>query len=199
MKIFNTILFATCFVLLSACHHDPLNSQLSQKWQPLNQSQNIRLLNTNTRVHKEYVGLHLSFQSHLVFLNSKIKTNQIKIKSQYKNWSEQDANSKFSEQQLSLSKESHFFLSFYSPNTKRNKLDQAASDWKIILKTNSAEVTGTIKYKDNISDHTKVFYPHIEHWGKPYKVTFPIPTEKLETSPFEIVLMGPEGMARFKY
>jgi len=188
----------SCFVL-SACHHNPSNSKLSKNWQPLSQSQNLRLLNKNTKSHKEYSGLHMSFQAHMVFLNTKIKTNQIKLKSQYKNWSEQEASEKLSTVNSDLTKKAHFFLSFYSPNRKRNKLDQKASDWKVILKTNSSETEGVVKYEDNISDHTKVFYPHIEHWGKPYVVTFPVSSQELETSPFEVVLMGPEGMASFKY
>ena len=199
MKTFNfLILIIFCFIV-TGCHHSPRNSKLTDEWQPLSQGENLRLLNKNTRTHREYVGLHMSFQSHLIFLNSNVITNQVKLKSQYKNWPEQEANDKLKEAVDRYTRKSHFFLSFYSPNTKRNKLDQKASDWKIILKTNSTEIEGTVKYEDNISDHTKVFYPNIEHWGKPYKVTFPISTMELENSPFEVVLMGPEGMASFKY
>lgn len=199
MKIFNFSILAILCFFNSACHHNPINSKLSEEWLPLSQKQNIRLLNKNTRTHKEYVGLHMSFQSHLVFINSKLKTNQVKLQSQYKNWSEQEANDKLNEMKSDTSNNSQFFLSFYSPNRKRNKLDQKASDWKIILKTSSSEIEGKVKYEDNISDHTKVFYPNIEHWGKAYKVTFPIATSQLENTPFEVVLMGPEGMASFKY
>jgi|GEM_PF-2153864 len=199
MKIFKSSILTLICLSVWACHHSPINSKLSEKWQPLSQKQNLSLLNQQTRTHKEYVGLHMSFQSHLIFLNSKIKTNQIKLKSQYKNWTEKKAEEKLAEIQTGLAQESQFFLSFYSPNSKRNKLDQKASDWKMIIKTSSSEYEGVIKYEDNISDHTKVFYPNIEHWGKPYKVTFPVSTSLLETTPFEVVLMGPEGMASFKY
>jgi len=187
------------FVFLSACHHNPLNSNLSKSWQPLSHSLYNKVLQKNTRAHKEYSGLHMTFQSHLVFLNSEIQVNQTKIKSQYKNWSENEAQKEMSQLNASLKQSSHFFLSFYSPNKKRNKLDQRASDWRIILKTKSSEFEGEISFEDKISNHTKVFYPHIELWGKPYKVSFPISTVELETSPFSVILMGPEGMATFKY
>jgi hypothetical protein len=199
MKTFNFLILIIFSLVKLGCHHNPINSKLSDNWQPMTQSQNLRLLNKQTRTHKEYVGLHMSFQSHLIFVNSDLATNQVKLKSQYKNWSEQEAIEKLNETQADLNKKAQFFLSFYSPNSKRNKLDQKASDWKVILKTNSSEIEGVVKYEDNISDHTKIFYPNIEHWGKPYKVSFPVPTSQLETSPFEVVLMGPEGMASFKY
>lgn len=197
-KTFLTFILSLSF-LLSACHHNPLNTKLSQNWVPLSNSTYKKFLKKNTKGHKEYVGLHLSFEAHLVFLDSQIQLNQIKMKSQYKNWDESEALVEKQKMEEKTAKFSEFFLSFYSPKTKRNKLDQRASDWRVVLKTGSNEFEGVIKYNDNISNHTSVFYPHLDPWGKFYSVTFPISTQSLENNKFELVLMGPEGMASLKY
>ena len=197
MRIFSLL---TLILLASlGCHHSPKNSKLSDNWTPLSGSKYKNLLRKNTKSHKEYQGLNLSFEAHLVFKNSKILDNQLKMIGQYKNWERNkalDEKTKLTDQNK---KTSSFFLSFYSPNRKRNKLDQTASDWRIILRTSEGELPGEIKFTDNISNHNSVFYPTLERWGKFYSVSFPISTENLENKKFEVVLMGPEGSASFQF
>jgi len=201
MKIFKISLISKLFILLTltSCHHNPVNTKLSKGWIPLTAHQYKKALNKKTDHHKEYSGLHMSFQASLVFLDSKIQSNQLKMKSQYKNWAENEASKQKQKLQEKLNTHSEFFLSFYSPNTKRNKLDQKASDWRIILKTSSKEIEGKIKFTDNISNHNSIFYPNLEPWGKFYSVTFPVSTAELESTKLDVVLMGPEGMASFNF
>ncbi|MGH1469049.1 MAG: hypothetical protein ACRBBP_09250 [Bdellovibrionales bacterium] len=196
MKIFS--LFLTILVFTN-CNHAPINTKLTNEWAPLSLSKQKRVVRKQTKQRQEYDGLHLSFNTEITFLTPQIQRNNLNIKSQFKNWSAAEAASKKEDMDKHLSGHSDFFLTFYSPRTKRNKLDQSASDWKAVLKINGSEYEGKIKLRKNISHHNKVYFPELDPWSTPYLVTFPVATNNLTSSKFEVLIMGPEGMAKFNY
>ncbi len=196
MKKFSLLLTV---LTLANCNHAPINTKLTNEWKPFSLSKQKRVVRKQTKQRQEYDGLHLSFNAEITFLTPKIQRNNLNIKSQFKNWNSEIASSKREEQAEHLAKHSEFFLTFYSPKTKRNKLDQTASDWKAVLKINGSEYEGKIQLRKNISHHNKVYFPELDPWSTPYLVTFPIATNKLTSSKFEVLVMGPEGMAKFRY
>ncbi len=196
MKIFNLFLI---LILLSSCNHAPINTKLTNDWRPLTLSKQKRIIRKQTKQRKEYHGLHLLFEAELTFLDKKIQDNNLKIKSQFKNWTSSKAFEFKNEREKLLSTYSEFFLTFYSPKKKRNKLNQKASNWKAILKVDGVEYEGAIGLRKNISHHNKIYFPELNPWSTPYLITFPVSTQSLSTKKFQVVIMGPEGMAQFKY
>lgn len=197
MQISSLIIFTA--LLVSSCSHSPVNTKLSDNWTPLKLSKQKKLIRSQRKSHKEYDGLHLAYDAEIVFLNSKIQDNNLKLQSQFKNWTSSAADLKKKERAKHLSAHSEFFLSFYTPQTKRNKLNQEAADWKAVLKVNSAEYEGSIKLRENRTHHNKVYYPELNMWSTSYLITFPVSTANLDSSKFEVLILGPEGMAKFKY
>lgn len=197
MKTFKAFLL---LITLSACaHYSPLNSKLSKNWAPLSHKQQTRVVRKQTKKLQVYNGLHLSFDAEIVFINSTIQNNNLRLNSQFKNWTAKEADKNKVERTQHLSENSEFFLAFYSPKTKRNKLDQAAADWKAVLKVDGQEYEGEIKVRKNISHHNKIYYPDLNPWSTPYLVTFPVSTQDLDSNKFTVLILGPEGMASFKY
>lgn len=196
MSIFKAIII---LALLQACSHAPINQKLSKDWAPLSHAKQSRLINKQTKSKKEYNGLHLAFDVSLTFLNTAVQKNNLKIFSQFKNWTVDEASSENVKQNEELAVSSEFFITFYSPKVKRNKLNIASSNWKAVVRINGSEYEGSIKLRENITHHNKVFYPNLNPWSTPYMITFPISTATLENNSFEVAFMGPEGMALFKY
>lgn len=196
MKIFKTFLI---LFTLSSCNHAPINTKLTNEWTPLSSAKQKRIVRKHTKRQQEYDGLHLAFNAELTFLNSDIQKNNLRIQSQFKNWTAEQAIEQNNKQNEHLLSNTEFFLTFYSPQTKRNKLNQTASDWKAVLKINNTEYEGEIKLRKNLTHHNKVYYPELDPWSTPYLVTFPIATNNLNSTKFEVLILGPEGMASFKY
>ncbi len=196
MQIFSLFLIS---ILLSSCNHSPINTKLTDDWRPLTLSKQKRMIRRQTKKQQQYDGLYLLFEAELTFLNKNIQDNNLRIKSQFKNWTPNEALKFKSKKESLLSTHSEFFLTFYSPKTKRNKLDQDISDWKVILKVHNMEYKGTITLRKKISYHNKAYFPELSPWSTPYLITFPISTHSLSTQKFKVVILGPEGMAQFKY
>ncbi len=199
MNIFKAFLLLTVLGLSACAHYSPLNTKLSDEWTPLSPKQQKRTVRKQTKKLQVYHGLHLSFEAEIVFVNSKIQNNNLKINSQFKNWSVQEALSEKAERKKYLESHAEFFLTFYSPKTKRNKLSQAAADWKAVLKVDGLEYEGKIEVRKNITHHNQIYYPNLSPWSTPYLVTFPVATKILDANKFEVLILGPEGMASFKY
>lgn len=197
MKLFSLIPLS--LFIITACSHSPINTKLSSEWTPLSLSKQKKLIRSARKSHKEYNGLYLAYDAEIVFLNSKIQNNNLKIQGQFKNWTSEKADSQKNTRAKHLSSNAEFFLSFYTPQIKRNKLNQAAADWKAVLKVNTSEYEGVIKLRENRTHHNKVYYPDLNLWSTSYLITFPVSTASLDMGNFEVLILGPEGMAKFKY
>lgn len=184
---------------LSACNSLPQNPNLGENWTPIKKGRYNKSIRKNTSSQKKYSGLYLIFSSDLTHLTSNLQKEQLKMQSQYKYWTEEEANKNLNKLNSDLDKKSSFFLSFYTPSKKLNKLHQKSSDWKAVLILNNKTYEGSIKLSDNLNDHNLAYYKHIETWNKNYRVHFPISSSELDQKSFQVRIVSPYGMAIHKF
>lgn len=200
MKKFNVLPVLFLFTLCLSCQYKALNPRLGEEWTPLKKSKRYRIIKKNTKNYQQYRGLDLLFDINVTFLNTTIREDNLKKKSQYMMWSPSEAQDEASKFNLEKVNKSKFFVTMYSINKKLNQLHLKASDWTaaVILSDGSLH-KGTIKLHQNLKDHNSVFYPHVESWDKSYMVTFDVPTTKLSEEAFIFDLTSPRGSARFQF
>ncbi len=184
----------SALLILSSCSHPPKNSNLDSNWKAPTKSEYIKALRKTTKKHQEYKGLNQIFEARITFLHENFQRMQLRLKANYINWSQVEAQSKLNELKESMDKEASFILSFFTPDPRLNKVDKNFADWTALLVTENGEIKGNVSLHENDSDHVKIFYPTLDVWSRVYKVTFPVSTKELQAKNFSFKLIGPLGM-----
>ena len=146
-------------------HSKTVNSYKDDTYTPL-----VKKLTTESQ---NYDGLNNQYSYQATLINQELMQAQLKLNSLYKKWSPEKLKAETQKKKSMSSKETHVFLSFYSPKTELNSLDSTNSPWELYLSHNDKRYTGKVSKVTTNSQDIQALYPFVNKWSDSYLVTFP--------------------------
>ncbi len=190
---------STAVALLSCASNQPLNTQLDPSWHYPNMSDYRKAIKKNTHQQKKYDGFYNKFDISITKLNQDIRIKQLKIKANYSQWATDKANIERENLIKSMSSETAFFVSSFTPKREMNNLTMKDVGWTATLEVDGQLYPGTFKAYGKQSYKTESLYDHHTIWHRAFILKFPVSTLESELKAQVITLTSPFGYALFPY
>lgn len=153
----------------------------------------METLEKNSDKLRSYSGFYNILDVEGVVLNSKVAEAQLDQSSRLYQWDE----SKYAEQKAKfdqrLSRESEFFISFFTPERKNDDLSKTTTVWRIFLDVDGRRFEGkAVKMKQPLAE-IQGLYPFHNRFATPYSVIFPVAMRSIEGKEMKVTMTGPVG------
>lgn len=179
------------FLFSFSCSHMSRNDITKQKMKNLDYFSKLK---KHTYHFEDYEGLDNKLELNITFLSHNFQIIQNEILATMYQWDEDTILAKKDEINSSVEEQSKFFLSFFTPNGKNNKLEiESKSLWKIYLMIDGKKYEPRIIKEPGLYDKILTFYPYHTQWSKAYLLIFPLSSNTLERSNAKIIITGPLG------
>ncbi len=147
----------------------------------------------------EYDGLHNTLEVNATILNTEVSQAISKRKATTLNWNKEQFDKDYTDRFLINSKNSEFFVSFYTPERKNNDLTRSETLWKVILTAGGNRYEGKVsKYSFLVSEIQNIF-PFHTHWNNAYIITFNVPISEIEFHESSLTISGPLASQVLKF
>lgn len=151
------------------------------------------ILEQNSDKLRTYSGFYNVLDVEGLALNSKVAAAQLDQSTRLYQWTD----SKFEEEKVKfeqrLSKQSEFFISFFTPERKNDDLFKADTVWRIFLDTDGRRFEGkATRIKVPLAE-IQGLYPFHNRFATPYTFTFPVPMRSIEGKEMKVTITGPVG------
>lgn len=186
-------------IFASACTSPPLNTQLDPSWKMPNMRDYKKAIRANTSRVRRYDGFYNKFDISVTRLNQDIRIKQLKIKANYSQWEVKQADDERQKLIDSMSKESVYFVSSFTPKRDLNNLTMKDIGWNATLEIDGNKYPGKFKAYANKTYKLETLYDHHTIWHKGYILEFDIPTQESESKPQVLTLTSPFGYAIYKF
>lgn len=194
-----TICALAWFSLISCAHQQPVNIHLDESWQAPNKNEYYAAVRKQTQRKQKYSGFYNQFDMSLTYLTENILIKQLKMEANYAQWSAPKSNKKLESLEESISHESKFFVSIFTPKSDDSKLDMASSGWVAMLYFDGERFDGHIKAIAKDANSLKIYYPDHNIWSRGFILSFPVPTKELMGKSFQVKFSSANGEAVYKF
>lgn len=198
MKFISSFLILSLLTFLSACTttRDSIGSSISL----ISESEYQRTITENTRQKQIYSGLYNTMDLTATILNSKVTTAQTDQMARLYIW---DAN-KYTQEKVKadekITKETEFFVSFFTPERKHDDLHKNQTLWKIFLDAGGKRYEGKVKKIKLLTEEIQGIYSYHNRFSTPYSVVFPIAARDIENmKDIKLTITGPVGSATLEF
>jgi hypothetical protein len=142
---------------------------------------------------RRYSGFYNIFDMEATAITSDVAQAQLEQSSMLYQWEE----SRFAEEkgkfEARLSKETEFFLSFYTPDRKQDDLMKKTTIWKLFLDVDGKRYEGKATKLKLQMVEIEGLYPYHNRFYTPYSVIFPVSMRSIEGKPMKFTLTGAVG------
>lgn len=146
-----------------------------------------------------YDGFYNTLDLSMVFLNTPVSRLQLDQNARIYQWNEDTYTNEKAKNEDRLAKQSDFFLSLYTPDSKNNDLNKLKTLWKVFLDAGGRRYEAKIVKIKTLPSETLTLYPNYNRFSTPYKVTFPVPISLVENAESKVTLTGPVGSAQLVF
>lgn len=181
-----------------SCTNLPLNTQLDPSWKMPDPSEYKKVIKKKTVNKKKYNGFYNQFDVSMTSLNQDILIKQLKIEANFSQWTAEDADRERSKLVKTMSEDSTFFVSAYTPKADLNNFTVKDVGWTANLVFDGKKYPGKFT-ASNKTFKLQQFYEHHSPWSKGYILTFKIPVTETENRPQTVVLTSPYGFAKYEF
>lgn len=193
------MIFALGIVILnSACTttKDSIGSNINL----ISESDYQKVITENTRQKQIYSGLYNTMDLTSTVLNSKVAAAQTDQMARLYIW---DAN-KYTQEKVKaddkVTKETEFFVSFFTPERKHDDLHKNQTLWKIFLDAGGKRYEGKVKKIKLLTEEIQGLYSYHNRFSTPYSVVFPVASRDIENmKDIKLTITGPVGSATLEF
>ncbi|UOF01100.1 hypothetical protein [Bdellovibrio reynosensis] len=151
------------------------------------------VIDKNSDKVRRYSGFYNTLEMEGTVLNSAVSQAQLEQGAMLYQWDEK----KFAEEKAKvedrLSKQTDFFLSFYTPERKNDDLSKPNTMWKVFLDVEGRRYEGKVtKLKLQLAE-IEGLYPYHNRFYSPYSVVFPVTMRSIEGKPLKLTVTGAVG------
>lgn len=147
----------------------------------------------------EYAGFYNNFEYKATILNSMVRSAMLGKQSNYYQWDREKLTNEREKSDKDMSQETTIFLSFFTPDRKNDNLTDQKTIWRVYLESGGRRYSGKAKKVRSLLAELQVLYPYHTRWNTPYLVTFPVPTNAIETQASTLTVTGPLGTRTVKF
>lgn len=142
---------------------------------------------------RRYSGFYNTLEMEGTVLNSAVSQAQLEQASMLYQWDEKKFADEKAKVEDRLSKQTDFFLSFYTPERKNDDLSKPNTMWKVFLDVEGRRYEGKVtKIKLQLAE-IEGLYPYHNRFYSPYSVTFPVTMRSIEGKPLKLTVTGAVG------
>ncbi len=146
-----------------------------------------------------YDGFYNTLDLSMTFLNTPVSRMQLDENARIYQWSEDIYNNEKSKNEDRLAKQTDFFLSLYTPESKNNDLNKTKTLWKVFLDAGGRRYEAKVIKIKTLPTETLALYPNFNRFSTPYKVTFPVAISLVENQESKVTITGPVGSAQLVF
>lgn len=147
----------------------------------------------------DYSGFYNKFEYKATLHNSFIRTTLLSRQNDYYQWEREKFTLERDKSAQEMATQTTVFLSFYTPDRRNDNLSDVKSIWRIYLDAGGRRYEGKIKKLRQLFAELQTLYPYHTRWNTPYLVTFPVPTNAIETQNSVLTVTGPLGTRTVKF
>lgn len=163
------------------------------------EDQYFEIVDKNTDRTTKYSGLYNLLEMQAVQMNSELMDAQVDQLTRFYLWDEPKIQDEKIKRDARLSKETEFFLSFYTPNSKNDDLQKDTTLWKTFLDVDGRRYQGKVtKIKSALTELVSL-YPTHNRFFTPYSLTFPVAMKSIEGKEMTVTVTGPVGSGTLHY
>lgn len=147
-----------------------------------------------------YAGFYNNFEYRATIHNSTVRSALLQKQNQHYQWDRERFLKERDKSDQEMASETTVFLSFYTPDRHNDNLvDAKKSIWKIYLDAGGRRYEGKAKKLRSLLAELQTLYPYHTRWNTPYVVTFPVPTNAIESQEAVVTVTGPLGTKSVKF
>lgn len=159
-----------------------------------------KTISENSRQKQIYSGLYNTMDLTATILNSKVSQAQTDQMARLYIWDENKYTQEKLKAEEKLTKETEYFVSFYTPERKHDDLHKNQTLWKIFLDAGGKRYEGKAKKIKLLTEELQGIYKYHNRFATPYSVIFPVPVKQIENAQgIKLTITGPVGSATLEY
>lgn len=163
------------------------------------EDQYFSIVDKNTDRTTKYSGLYNLLEMQAVMMNSELMDAQVDQLTRFYLWEDAKIQEEKGKREARLNKETEFFLSFYTPNSKNDDLQKDTTLWKTFLDVDGRRYQGKVtKIKSPLAELVSL-YPTHNRFFTPYSLTFPVAMKSIEGKEMTLTVTGPVGSGTLHY
>jgi hypothetical protein len=141
----------------------------------------------------EYQGFYNNFEYKATILNGPVRDALLKRQAEYFQWDKDKTLSERDKSNQEAATETVLFLSFFTPDRHNDNLADSKTIWRIYLDAGGHRYQGKAKKEKRLLAELEALYPYHTRWNTPYMLSFPVPTNAIETQSSTLTITGPLG------
>lgn len=159
----------------------------------------MQVIEKNSDKIRRYSGFYNVLDVEGTVINSQVAAAQLDKNAFLYQWDEKKFQEEKEKFEGRLSKETEFFLSFFTPDRKNDDLFKKNTSWKIFLDVDGKRYEGkATKIKRPIVD-IEALYPYHNRFYTPYSVIFPVPMRSIEGKVMKMTITGAVGSGELDF
>lgn len=152
-----------------------------------------------TREIETYKGLMNTMHLSATLINSQVAEAQLLQKARLYQWNPEMLESEKKKINEELNKETHVFVSLYTPDRKHDDLHKNKTLWNTFLDANGRRWQGKATKIKLLPNEVQALYPDHTRFATPYIVTFPVPANSIEGQKIKFTLTGSVAAATLEF
>jgi hypothetical protein len=193
------LLILSLFTGCSSTPEQPTDERQTTFSNAITDSDYAKLIDLYTVKDEKYSGFYSSFQYYSTILNASVLEAQLALKAKDFKWPRENYFAEKEKVSESLSRESKFFVSFYSPITENDNLDSNKTIWKLWLEVDGVRYEGIASKAVGILAQHQRLYPYHTRFFTPYVLTFKVPMGKTQATSPKLIITGPIGSSEVTF
>lgn len=147
----------------------------------------------------EYSGFYNNFEYKATLLNSAIRSALLQKQNDYYQWDRDKFMKERDKSDQEAATETSVFLSFFTPDRKNDNLFDSKSIWRVYLEADGRRYQGKVKRVRSLLAELQTLYPYHTRWNTPYVLSFPVPTNSIESQNSTLTVTGPLGSKTVRF
>ena len=152
-----------------------------------------KLLDQFSRSEEKYDGFDNLYNLTATMLNTKVYSALIDRQRYNKQLSTQDSQQLRERAFRQMATETHFFISYFSPQKSLRHLDRGDALWKIYLERDGRRFEASVVKYPGVKYDTQSLFPFHTRWSRGYLVKFKVPTSAVENSTSKLIMSSSAG------
>lgn len=157
------------------------------------------LIEKFTRKAEKYDGFQNLYNIQATFLNTEVYSALIDRQRFNKQLSTSESQKLREKAFRHMSTETHFFVSYYSPEKSLRHLDRGDALWKIYLERDGRRFEAKISRYPGVKFNTQDLFSFHSRWSQGYLLRFNVPTSAVESSDAKLIFSSSAGQVEFDY
>lgn len=151
------------------------------------------VLTANSDKLRTYSGFYNVLDVEAVSVNSVVAQAYLEHNARLYQWTDAKFSEEKTKMEQRLSKQTEFFMSFFTPERKNDDLYKADTMWRIFLDVDGRRFEGKATRVKLPLAEIQAAYPFHNRFATPYMITFPVPMLSIEKKELKLTLTGAVG------